>query len=212
MNSTVKEMIVICTSVRPGRASHERIASKYLPILLILLTGAVLTACGTVAESLVLPPPEAPAAPSLAVENISIPGVPPEAIPLFANNCTACHGPAGEGSTIAPALNSAELRARLDDEAIAATITNGRPGTAMPAWGDQLTGEQINVLVALIRNWDSLDDEQLAQIAEQADDCGSMMGSWMEMHPGMGEGGHGPMMGAGCGSGTGGPWWWPFRP
>jgi cytochrome c553 len=177
--------------------------SNYLPLLIILLIGAALTSCSLIAplseEGLVTNPVES----SSAQENISISSVPPEALSLFAQNCSACHGRTGEGTNIAPPLNSEELRNRLDNEAIFATISNGRPGTAMPVWGGKLTESEIATLVALIRNWDQLNEEQLAAIAEQAEDCNSGMG----MHPGMG-----PMMGRSCGQGMGSPMWWPLRP
>lgn len=183
--------------------------SNCLP-LLILLTGAALTACGVVTASPALAPTAKPAESSSALNNISIPGVPPEAIPLFAENCSACHGPVGEGTSLAPPLNSEALRNRLDDEAIFATISNGRPGTAMPVWGGKLTESEILALVALIRHWDQLNDEQLAEIAQlDENDCGSSV----ETHPGMGmHPGMGSMMGRGCGQGMGGSWWQPFQP
>ncbi|HID51862.1 MAG TPA: c-type cytochrome [Anaerolineae bacterium] len=121
---------------------------------------------------------------------------PPEAINLFAATCSGCHGANGQGSAIAPPLNSPELRARLDDAALTATITNGRPGTQMPAWGATLSPTEIDSLVTLIRNWDSLDDAQLTQMAEQAAECGPPMGMGMM---GRGRGMGGGMMGRrGC--------------
>ncbi len=120
--------------------------------------------------------------------------VSPEAINLFATTCSGCHGANGQGSNIAPPLNSPELRARLDDAALAATITNGRPGTQMPAWGNTLSPAEIDSLVTLIRNWDSLNNDQLAQMAEQAAECGPPMGMGMM---GMGRGMGGGMMGGG---------------
>lgn len=183
--------------------NSKKQVSNYLPLLIILLIGAALTSCSLIAPLSVVVPVTNPVESSSAQENISISGVPSEAISLFAQNCSACHGPAGEGTNIAPPLNSEELRNRLDDEAIFATISNGRPGTAMPLWGGKLTESEIVSLVALIRNWDQLNEEQLAAIAEQAEDCSPGMG----MHPGIG-----PMMGRGCGQGMGGPMWWPFRP
>ncbi len=105
-------------------------------------------------------------------------GVPPQAISLFSQNCASCHGATGEGSVIAPPLNSAALRARLTDDALAATIRNGRPGTRMPAWGGILNQNDISSLVTLIRHWDSLNAEQLQQMAQQSGQnrFGGMMG------------------------------------
>ncbi len=91
-----------------------------------------------------------------------------DSITLFSQNCAACHGPTGAGTTIAPPLNSAELRARLDDDALRDTISNGRPGTAMPVWSNTLSAEQIDDLVNLIRRWPELNDDELAELQEEA--------------------------------------------
>lgn len=52
---------------------------------------------------------------------------------LFAQDCAACHGARGEGTEIAPSLSSPELHFAATDRYFYETITQGRPGTAMPA-------------------------------------------------------------------------------
>ena len=91
-----------------------------------------------------------------------------DVLTLFAQNCATCHGANGGGTTIAPPLNSDELRARLSEEQIRSTITNGRPGTAMPAWGGYLTPEQIYQLTELVTHWNQLGEEELAELARSA--------------------------------------------
>lgn len=76
---------------------------------------------------------------------------------LYAANCAACHGANAEGTTIAPALNSEELRTRLDDAGLSRLIQEGVPGTLMAGWNMALDGEQIASLVALIRRWPELE-------------------------------------------------------
>jgi len=122
--------------------------------------------------------------------------LPVDTVSSYAQNCAACHGINGGGSPMAPALNSSELRARLDDAGIAETITNGRTGTAMPPWKNRLSTSQIDALTSLIRNWDQLDQDQLFQLEEQAK-YQQGMGGWQ---------GHNPMMGGGCNSGSGMGW------
>ena len=87
---------------------------------------------------------------------------------LFSQNCAACHGATGAGTTIAPPLNSAELRARMDDNALRDTISNGRPGTAMPIWNNTLSAKQIDDLVDLIQRWPELNDDDLTELQEEA--------------------------------------------
>lgn len=61
---------------------------------------------------------------------------------VFATRCASCHGPDGRG-LIGPNLtDSFELHgsSRVD---IYRTVRGGVPGTAMPAWGEQLTGGEV---------------------------------------------------------------------
>ena len=64
------------------------------------------------------------------LSNPSVVELPGDTVSLYVQNCAACHGINGEGSPMAPALNSSELRARLDDAGIAETIANGRTADA----------------------------------------------------------------------------------
>lgn len=81
-------------------------------------------------------------------------------IQLYANNCTVCHGVNGEGSDLGVPLNTAELRLRETIE-LARIINEGVPGTAMVAWKNTLSAEDIEVLVAFLQNWDVIEAEGL---------------------------------------------------
>jgi mono/diheme cytochrome c family protein/DNA-binding beta-propeller fold protein YncE len=67
----------------------------------------------------------------------------------FLDSCAGCHGTDRRGAT-GPAL----LPERLSqpDEYYQDVITNGKPGTVMPPWGEQLTDEDITTLVAFIHS------------------------------------------------------------
>lgn len=75
---------------------------------------------------------------------------------VYAENCAACHGANGEGSTLAPALNTDELRVRLSDADIARIVQEGVPGTLMASWSAALDTYQQQSIVALISNWGEL--------------------------------------------------------
>jgi cbb3-type cytochrome c oxidase subunit III len=77
------------------------------------------------------------------------------ALPVYAANCTGCHGAEGEGTGIAPALNDPAVRQKSDAE-LNRTITSGVPGTLMAGWNQALPPEQITELVGLIRYWDEI--------------------------------------------------------
>jgi cbb3-type cytochrome c oxidase subunit III len=70
---------------------------------------------------------------------------------LFAKKCAGCHGESGEGG-IGSSLSAASFLAMADDRFLHAVITQGRPGTEMPAWR-QLSARQIADLLALLRSW-----------------------------------------------------------
>ncbi len=82
---------------------------------------------------------------------------------LFAANCAVCHGNRGQGGVGLkldyPANRpTSEAQATQRTEYLTRTLTNGRPGTYMPAWaimnGGPLNEEQIGALVAMIEYGD----------------------------------------------------------
>jgi cbb3-type cytochrome c oxidase subunit III len=72
----------------------------------------------------------------------------------YTANCSQCHGPEGQGTLRAPALNVKGFLEETSDLAIQQIVTLGVPGTAMPAWGDRLTDAQIQAVVGFIRAWE----------------------------------------------------------
>lgn len=86
-----------------------------------------------------------------------------EALPVYAANCTGCHGPQGEGTAIAPALNDPTLRNQRSDEELTRTITNGVPNTLMAGWRQALTSDKITSLVGLIRYWAEIPPDLIPQ-------------------------------------------------
>ena len=82
---------------------------------------------------------------------------------LYTLNCSACHGPNGEGG-IGNVLNSVGFLAVASDEYLAASIINGRPNTAMPGWR-QLDSQQISDLLALMRSWNPVRNDRPGVLA-----------------------------------------------
>lgn len=80
-----------------------------------------------------------------------------EAMTLYAENCTVCHGVAGEGIGSTPALDRPELQS-ADPVALDKVIARGLYGTSMPPWskkdGGPLSDYQIGLLVSLIHSGD----------------------------------------------------------
>lgn len=73
---------------------------------------------------------------------------------LYAQSCSRCHGPEGQGTQRAPSLNVKGYLADTNDAALQQIITLGVPNTAMPAWGDRLTDAEIQAIVGFIRSWE----------------------------------------------------------
>jgi mono/diheme cytochrome c family protein len=89
------------------------------------------------------PPVELP--PEIAATTIPLGGP-----AIYATLCAQCHGDNGEGG-IGPALTSQELQAKFTDQELFDEINMGHSATAMIAWGEVLTAEQIQELVTFIR-------------------------------------------------------------
>ena len=70
---------------------------------------------------------------------------------LFAEQCAACHGPAGNGNLAlgAPDLTDADWLYGSSREAINGQIFNGRNGV-MPAWGERFDPETLKALAVYI--------------------------------------------------------------
>jgi mono/diheme cytochrome c family protein len=73
---------------------------------------------------------------------------------LYGQNCAGCHGAEGRNGA-AMALFDPVYLAIVDDDTLRTTISKGRPGTAMSAFGQKeggmLTDEQINSIIRGIR-------------------------------------------------------------
>ncbi|MDH5353675.1 MAG: c-type cytochrome [Gammaproteobacteria bacterium] len=70
----------------------------------------------------------------------------------YDQSCAVCHGYQGQGVT-ATSLNNPEFLSSASDEQIRLAISNGRRGTPMSAYRDQISEDTIDDLVALIRSW-----------------------------------------------------------
>lgn len=150
---------------------------KYAPLFLFLVGTVFLSSCSKkvngpfVVQGQVIvspqpsnPPPTIDPPPQ---EEPRVQGVPVSQ--YYLDSCSGCHGVNREG-TIGPAL----LPQRLSqpDGYYFDVIENGKPGTLMPAWGNTLTDEEINLLIAFIRSepdpsaleWNMEDIQGTAQI------------------------------------------------
>ncbi|KFC70474.1 Cbb3-type cytochrome c oxidase subunit [Bosea sp. LC85] len=72
---------------------------------------------------------------------------------VFADNCAACHGPAGKGNQElgAPDLTDAISLYGMDLASLTETITNSRNGV-MPAWGQRLDPTTIKALTVYVHS------------------------------------------------------------
>lgn len=91
---------------------------------------------------------------SLAFGSASFAAQNSDAAQLFKSNCSMCHGPDGKGypAIHTPDFTSSKWQTRTTDKEIVNTITNGKKGTAMPAFGNKLKPEEIQELLHYIRS------------------------------------------------------------
>lgn len=72
---------------------------------------------------------------------------------LYAARCAACHGPDGEGTTIAPdAINDALLLEELTDKDLVTVIREGLDGKMPPS--PNLSEQEVLDLIAFLRSWE----------------------------------------------------------
>jgi mono/diheme cytochrome c family protein len=83
---------------------------------------------------------------------------------LYRQMCSRCHGTSAESdntfgrSFYPPAPNLMLRRTSYTDSETFWIVKHGIRNTAMPAWGNLLTDEEIWKVVALLRNFDALRD------------------------------------------------------
>ena len=70
---------------------------------------------------------------------------------LYGANCAGCHGAGGRGGAALGLANPTYL-ALASDDVIRRTVSDGIPGTPMPAFGTQLNDADIAALVTYERN------------------------------------------------------------
>jgi mono/diheme cytochrome c family protein len=77
---------------------------------------------------------------------------------LYMTHCARCHGKTGDAQKGIRAINSKNYLKSVDDTVLYKIIERGIPRTGMVALGDKeggpLNPEQINQLVAFLRNWE----------------------------------------------------------
>jgi cytochrome c oxidase cbb3-type subunit III len=71
---------------------------------------------------------------------------------IYRDRCSSCHGAAGEG-TSAVSLDNPTFLVSASAGFIRYAIEHGRPGTPMPAFGAELSPQQIDDLTATIRSF-----------------------------------------------------------
>jgi len=71
---------------------------------------------------------------------------------VYEKNCLGCHGKTGAGlGGATPNLADAATMTANTDRELFDTVTNGRPGTGMPAWGKILNESDRWSVIAYIR-------------------------------------------------------------
>ncbi len=107
---------------------------------------------------------------------------------LFAMYCSSCHGADGLGATVrdpevanridvprellTPSLRNGDTLGVASDAFLRHIVARGRPGTSMPAWGEQgLSDDEIDLLVSFIRRW-SVDRTDVASVSASRGNAG----------------------------------------
>lgn len=143
-----------------GNTKLRHLMSGFLPQSLLLVSVVLLGNAGS----------------AMAGEHhTQIPGETRAGAYIFHNYCSVCHGDKGDGQTrarnglVPPPRNytTPEAAVELTRERMIYSVTNGRPGTAMIAWGHELSGKEIENVVDYIRaNFMKLGDKAERQLPD----------------------------------------------
>jgi cytochrome c oxidase cbb3-type subunit 3 len=81
---------------------------------------------------------------------------------IYNQQCFACHGEngKGEGAKEGTAINNQHFLSVFSDKDLFNQVKYGREGTVMPAYGTNLSEEDMKHLVAYIRNWQTKSVDQ----------------------------------------------------
>ena len=130
---------------------------KKTQLLFFALMIFVLTACGNNTGSQDHEVIESVPSPYADLTNPFDEDAAPEGAKIFHTYCETCHGVEGHGNGPASQAldpkpkNLAELQTVVADDYLFWRITEGKPGTSMPAWQGIMTEEQIWQVVAFIQ-------------------------------------------------------------
>lgn len=74
---------------------------------------------------------------------------------IYKQQCFACHGDngKGEGAREGTSLNNQQFLSTVTDKDLYNQVKYGREGTVMPAYGGNLSEDDLEHIVAYIRNW-----------------------------------------------------------
>ncbi len=73
---------------------------------------------------------------------------------IFADKCAKCHGTAGLGrdGLETPDFTNPAVQTELTSEKVRKIILEGKPGTAMPAWGGKLSDSEVDAVAAFVKS------------------------------------------------------------
>ena len=73
---------------------------------------------------------------------------------IFADYCAKCHGTAGLGrdGLETPDFTNPAVQTELTSEKVRKIILEGKPGTAMPAWGGKLSDSEVDAVAAFVKS------------------------------------------------------------
>ena len=99
--------------------------------------------------------------PAIDVSGVRVTGSVQRGQALYAQHCQTCHGERGEGSDTATSISHPNFHRAASDGFIRHTIERGREGTPMPAFGAQLSSQDLDDLVVYVRSIEHAPDRPI---------------------------------------------------
>ncbi|MFQ5800610.1 MAG: c-type cytochrome [Candidatus Hydrothermarchaeales archaeon] len=90
---------------------------------------------------------------SILMSPVQAEGDPNAGVQIFKSNCAPCHGANMEGG-IGPSLKDSSFVANSEEALLIQAVADGREDNGMPAFKDQLSEQEVQDVVALLKNPD----------------------------------------------------------
>ena len=168
---------MVLIAFREQSILSKHVFARTLPVVWMFCLAALTAACQAISTVPSTPtglavPPHTPTPVPTSTSELVLQGTGPDRAEqgrrAYLQTCAVCHGMQAEGyasELAAPALDASEHAAEHPDPQVHDWIVNGKFGLGrqMPAYGDQLSDEEVHAIIAYLHTLWTTDQLQVQQ-------------------------------------------------